>query len=499
MLVLPYTSPLPSKGPWRPMARILRLAAYLVVIGALLAASALQIWKTREKLAVGRQADDQYLMALVLLQQAQAQQQAEPSDQNQRALHAASDAAQQAAWGVRNADRAQGAILYWTPAVRQMWEGRNIYLPVQDHGGSDPLTGRPLAEQGPVRSPLVGLSPEELTETIPWPHPNMPFVVILLTPLSKLPPLTEAVAVIVLQLAALGAAVYWACWAVNHDGRKMADWVLGLALVFAMPLVIADIQQGNTNTFVLAALAGHLFLYRRGQDQWAGAALALAICFKLTPLLFALYWLYQRNWKLLGGLVIALAAMVVLTPLVLLGWARYIILTDGWLRYVGGYLDAAYLSADGFNVLLAAKLAGLVLLAWAIGWRRLSRDDGRRGLHYALVLAAVLLLTGQTRLESAAPMLVAYLAVWYALACGRLPAWMRLGAMAIVLAGGVPLYAMVIAGFAPIAGQSAEGLSKVLAAGGSATFKWLMAFLAAAFILLEGLGRQDEPYTSRAM
>ena len=77
--------------------------------------------------------------------------------------------------------------------------------------------------------------------------------------------------------------------------------MLGLGLLWVLMFVIGDLQHGNTHVLVLGAITLHLWLYRRGHDWAAGGALALAICLKMTPALFVLYWLYQRNWKLLGG------------------------------------------------------------------------------------------------------------------------------------------------------------------------------------------------------
>ena len=85
-----------------------------------------------------------------------------------------------------------------------------------------------------------------------------------------------------------------------------------------------------------------------------------------------------------------------------------------------GYINVLALSpAVGRWVLLAIRLGIVALMAWAIGWRTLPRDDARRGLHYGLVAAAMLILNQRSWDHHAVVLLVAYGAVWYTLTYGR--------------------------------------------------------------------------------
>lgn len=369
-----------------------------------------------------------------------------------------------------------GAINRWRPAVRAMWAGQNIYETSEE-------VARRLAEDDPT------VDRDELGVL----HPNMPAVVIALSPFAYLP--VEWGGLIFSVLKALAAA--WALWAAvrvcNHDGLRMADWVVALGVAFWGLLIVSDLQHANTNGFVLAAVVLHLWLARRGRSLAAGAALAGAICLKLTPALFLLYWLWQRQWRLLRGTLATLLLVMLVLPAVLLGPARAGELTATWGKNLilpglvegrwypihtnqslpatlGRYLlagepggdlhwgsddmpyeaveDHAWIAPVNLGeqtvrwIIRGVQAVMMVVMAWAVGWRKLPPDDGRRGLHAAMVLSAMMLLNQRTWDHHAAVLLPALLACWYGVAFGRFGSRKLRGlVLGMLLASGLLLWA----------------------------------------------------------
>jgi len=411
----------------------------------------------------------------------------------------------------------KGAIGRWRSAVWAFWEGKNIY-------------GR-AGGRNRVRL-----------------HPNMPFTVILLSPFAYLPPAVSALAFNVLKIAVIVLTVLMAVRVVDHGSSRMPDWVVALGLLWALKFIVSDIQHGNTNVCVLGAIVLHLWLYRRGQDLAAGASLALAVCLKLTPVLFLAYWVYQRQWKLAAWTVVALVVFAVVVPAAVMGPIHYAALTRDWLNnlILPGLVEGAWypvhinqslpgvvsryflsgqngdifwnpddqpyatLEKHGFITLLelsetAAKrllraLQALIVLAgaWAIGWRKLGRDDGRRALHYGLVVLAMLMLNQRTWDHHAAVILVAPLAAWYAIACGRIPRPRRV--LAFVLMGVAALNWLtsneIVEGLARLAGRTeelAKGWSDLVDAYGPSFFAFLAMFMALV-VLSVTLRRAADPY-----
>ena len=431
----------------------------------------------------------------------------------------------------------KGAVARWRLAVRQFWEGRNIYLKPSPAGSRD-----------------AGIGDDEVLL-----HPNMPFVVVLLSPFAYLPTATMAMVYNALKLLVLAGAFLLAVRVADDGERRMPDRVAALGLLWALSFIIGDIQHGNTNVFVLGAIALHLWLYRRGRDLAAGTALALAICLKMTPALFVLYWLHQRNWRLLAGTAAALAVCAIVVPAVasvgMCGWDadrgldHFRTLTATWLdnlilpglvkgswypihinqslpAVIGRYFfaepsqwgnifwnpdDNPYAAQRQFQWIAVADLPEPVvkmivracqavivgLTAWAIGWRKLPRDDGRRGLHYALVLLCMMLLNQRTWDHHAAVLLPASLAVWHAIDGGRGGKTASAVALAFVILAGLCVWLTsqtVLVGAMRLAGmdrQSAGHAADVVDAYGPTFAHFLLMFLAA--VVLAGGMKKVEP------
>ena len=226
----------------------------------------------------------------------------------------------------------KGAMPRWRPAVRAFWAGEDIYARPTE-AGAVPATqseGGVLAPQAPLpvgtSTPAItaaeagAVHTHEVGETIYAPpgkismHPNTPFAVILMTPLTAMPVGAMALTMNVAKIAAILASLWMLATLAAHRKLRICDWVLGLGMLWAYHSMLSDIQHANTNIFVLFFIVLHLWLYRRGQDLVAGASLAVAICLKMTPALFVVYWLYQRNWKLLAWTLAAGVVFIVVVP-----------------------------------------------------------------------------------------------------------------------------------------------------------------------------------------
>ena len=289
--VLPYCSPLPADGRRRKLARRARIAAYLLAAVAL-------------------------VLPVVMFQASLHKQLRRAEEFDRRAAAGLNKP------GETRPQARKGAVARWRKAVYQFWDGRNIYLPPPER---------------PVRIPpppgvKPGLDPElEVQASM---HPNMPFTVMLLSPLAYMPMSAHLLTFNIIKVAVIVLSCLMAASVVSHDGRRLPDWVLGLGLLWSLQFIVGDIRHGNTNCFVLGGVVFHLWLYRRGRDYLAGIPLAAAICLKLTPLLFIAYWLYQRNWKLAVGTVAWTVVMVAIIPMIALGPERYVEYTGSWLHNI---------------------------------------------------------------------------------------------------------------------------------------------------------------------
>ena len=503
---LPYSSPLPESPAARRWATAARIGAYALFAAVLVGVVAQVQYLTMKNVRKGEAWDREHL-GLTLREAV--------------------------ALGRPKAHR--GALGRWRLAIHQFWDGQNIY--------------RAVSQGGDAQRP-----PDTGTPTV-WLHPNMPFTVVLLSPLAYLPVGAMTLTWNVLKVLMLLATLLMLADLGRHGERRLGDWVLGLGLLWAIMFVIGDIQHGNTNVFVLGAITLHLWLYRKGHDAWAGASLALAICLKMTPALFVLYWLYQRNWKLLAGTLAAGVVFVFVVPMTALSIAfgpeHYFRLTATWLdnlilpglvkgawypihinQSISGVMSRYFLSEPSPNgnifwnpddapyssqvrfqwialaslgeatvkwIIRACQVVVVGLMAWAIGWRKLPRDDGRRLLHYGLVALGMLLLNQRTWDHHAAVLLIASVGVWRAIAHGRAPSRRRAWALGMMLAAGLLVWLtgtdlfVLLARAAGLGKEAGGHWADVFDAYGP-TFLYFVLLLAAAAALAAGLKGSGDPF-----
>ena len=215
---LPYETPQPRDPRGRKQLRVVRIVLYCLFAGALVAPTVQLEYKTiknhrrslryKEKLAAGTLTAKERLKG--------------PPKPH------------------------KGAINRWRPAFRGLWAGENIYQTPRQYT-------RRLRDEGKV------VKPDELALL----HPNMPAVVILLSPFGWLPVYLGGLVFTILKVLVVVAAALAAVRVANHANLHMPDWVVGLGVAWWVMLIISDIQHANTNGFVLGAIVLHLWLYRR--------------------------------------------------------------------------------------------------------------------------------------------------------------------------------------------------------------------------------------------
>jgi hypothetical protein len=143
------------------------------------------------------------------------------------------------------------------------------------------------------------------------------------------------------------------------------------------------------------------------------------------------------------------------------------------------------------------QVAVVGLIAWGIGWRKLARNDGRRMLHYGLITLGMMILNQRTWQHHATVTLVATVAIWQAIAYGRIPSRVRKWAIGLMIAAGPfmwlnasDLYVLI----AKAAGHK-SAVGKTWADFGDAygpTLAYFVLMLICGVVLLRGL-RHSEP------
>ena len=142
----------------------------------------------------------------------------------------------------------KGAVNRWRTAVHEFWDGKNIYLSQEQNAGLT-ATAETSSDADEDEAGSVAL------------HPNMPFVVILLTPFLYLPMWAGGLLFTIVKVLVVLVAILAAVRVIDHRELRMPDWIVGLGVVWWLTGMTGDIQHANTNGFVLGAIVFHLWFY----------------------------------------------------------------------------------------------------------------------------------------------------------------------------------------------------------------------------------------------
>lgn len=111
--------------------------------------------------------------------------------------------------------------------------------------------------------------------------------------------------------------------------------VLALLLVLAVWLwpVLGDMQEGQTNLLMLLPLTAGLWFIQNDHrsGQWLGGLLvALAICIKVTPIIFLIYLLWQRRWVASLAVLVGMVVWLLVVPALAFGWSQNLLWLNQW-------------------------------------------------------------------------------------------------------------------------------------------------------------------------
>ena len=159
-----------------------------------------------------------------------------------------------------------------------------------------------------------------------------PAMAILFAPLALLTEAQAGYAWTVLAVLSTLASLAL-CITLLPPGNARQIWAIGaITLVCVLRPIDSNLGNGQANHLVMlfVALAAWLFVRERG--ALAGAALAVAVSFKVIPVFLAGYFVYKREWRVVAGGAAGLVVLLVLLPAATLGPTRALEMTSEWLE-----------------------------------------------------------------------------------------------------------------------------------------------------------------------
>jgi hypothetical protein len=173
--------------------------------------------------------------------------------------------------------------------------------------------------------------------------PTPPVSLLVLAPLTTLSrPAAQFVWVCLkLPLACLVLAL--SAGIVSRSGARLTASAMGLIVACWWLPVMLDMQEGQTNLLVLLPLVAALYVVQQEttpSDALAGCLIGLATAVKVTPVMFALYFLWKRRWTVAASALASAAVWSFVVPAMAFGWEQNL----RWLEQWGRIMILPYLT-----------------------------------------------------------------------------------------------------------------------------------------------------------
>ncbi|MGC8623736.1 MAG: glycosyltransferase family 87 protein [Phycisphaerae bacterium] len=178
--------------------------------------------------------------------------------------------------------------------------------------------------------------------------PTPPFTLAIFGPLTWFsPPNAEWVWALCKYVFCIG--IFWAVYRMTQQaGVKLSLTAILLILAVWLWPVLGDIQEGQTNLLMLLPLALGLCAAQLDAPGWkwtGGILVGIAVCIKVTPLVFLIYFLWKRQWSVTGGIIGGLILGLLLLPAAIFGWHQNLLWLREWTRImIVPYLQGGHLT-----------------------------------------------------------------------------------------------------------------------------------------------------------
>ena len=165
--------------------------------------------------------------------------------------------------------------------------------------------------------------------------PTPPISLLALAPFSSLSRPDAQFAWVCLKLPLAGLVFAMLLGIVRRSGAQLNASAMALVVAGWWLPVVLDMQEGQTNFLALVPLVAGVYLAQEesvGWDAVAGLLVGLAIAVKVTPAVFAVYFLWKRRWVVASSAVAGVAIWSLTVPAVAFGWDQNLRWLDQWAR-----------------------------------------------------------------------------------------------------------------------------------------------------------------------
>jgi hypothetical protein len=163
--------------------------------------------------------------------------------------------------------------------------------------------------------------------------PTPPLSLLVLAPFTALSRPAAQFVWVCLKLPLAGLVLALSAAIVSRSGARLTPSAMGLIVACWWLPVMLDMQEGQTNLLVLLPVVAALYVAQRetsASDALAGFLIGLATAFKVTPVMFAAYFLWKRRWTVAASALASTALLSLVVPAMVFGWDQNLRWLEQW-------------------------------------------------------------------------------------------------------------------------------------------------------------------------
>ena len=165
--------------------------------------------------------------------------------------------------------------------------------------------------------------------------PTPPLSLLVLAPFTALSRPAAQFVWVCLKLPLACLVLAMSAGIVSRSGGRLTAPAIGLIVACWWLPVMLDMQEGQTNLLVLLPLVAALYVVQRetsASDVLAGFLIGLAMAVKVTPVMFAVYFLWKRRWAVAASALASAALVSLVVPAMVFGWEQNLRWLEQWVR-----------------------------------------------------------------------------------------------------------------------------------------------------------------------
>jgi hypothetical protein len=168
-----------------------------------------------------------------------------------------------------------------------------------------------------------------------WNYVYPPASAILIAPLAKLPVALMALVWFLLEVAAIGGAIWMSIKLLFPKALEAEiPWLAAIPSAMLITFLVSGVQRCQESEFMIWLIIACIYCSLNNKTIAAGLTLAAAVLIKVFPITLVGYFIIMRQWRAVLATLAGIVVLGILLPSLVFGWQKNINYIEEWAEIV---------------------------------------------------------------------------------------------------------------------------------------------------------------------